>query len=56
MVSGEYELIILDEILGAVSQGQIDLEQLVDLIQSRPRRQNLLLTGPRRQGAFHLRS
>jgi len=45
MASGEYELIILDEILGAVSQGQIDLEQLMDLIKSRSRRQHLLLTG-----------
>ena len=40
-----YDLIILDEILGAVSQGQIDLEQLLDLIRSRSRRQHPLLTG-----------
>lgn len=45
MASGEYDLIILDEILGAVGQGQIDLEQLVELIHARPRRLNLLLTG-----------
>jgi cob(I)alamin adenosyltransferase len=45
IASGEYDLIILDEILGAVGQGQIDLEQLVELLKSRPRRQNLLLTG-----------
>jgi cob(I)alamin adenosyltransferase len=45
IASGKYELIILDELLGAISQGQIDLEQVIDLIKSRPRRQNLLLTG-----------
>jgi cob(I)alamin adenosyltransferase len=45
IVSGQYDLIILDEILGAVGQGQIALEQLLELIKSRPRRQNLLLTG-----------
>ena len=45
MASGAYELIILDEILGAVGQGQIDLEQVIDLLASRPRRQHVLLTG-----------
>lgn len=43
--SGEYQLVILDEILGAVDQGQIDLEQVVDLIQTKPHAVNLLLTG-----------
>ncbi len=43
--SGEYDLIILDEIIGAVSQGQVDLEQLLDIIRQRPRELNLLLTG-----------
>ena len=43
--SGEYDLIILDEVIGAVSQGQWDLEQLLDVIRDKPRDLNLLLTG-----------
>src|SRR5262249_32798146 len=43
--SGEYDLIILDEAIGAVSQGQWDLEQLLDLMRDRPREMNLLITG-----------
>lgn len=43
--SGEYDLIILDEALGAVSQGQWDLEQLLDIIRTRPKNLNLLITG-----------
>ena len=43
--SGEYDLIILDEAIGAVSQGQWDLEQLLDVIRTRPRELNLLITG-----------
>jgi cob(I)alamin adenosyltransferase len=43
--SGQFQLVILDEILGAVDQGQIDLEQVIDLIQTKPHAVNLLLTG-----------
>ena len=43
--SGGYELVILDEILGAVDQGQIDLEQVLELIETKPHAVNLLLTG-----------
>lgn len=43
--SGAYELVILDEILGAVDQGQLELEQVLDLIQQKPHAVNLLLTG-----------
>jgi cob(I)alamin adenosyltransferase len=43
--SGDYDLIILDEAIGAVSQGQWDLEQLLEVIRTRPRALNLLLTG-----------
>ncbi|GAC1316195.1 MAG: cob(I)yrinic acid a,c-diamide adenosyltransferase [Chloroflexota bacterium] len=43
--SGEYDLIILDEALGAVSQGQWDLDQLLDLMRTRPPHLNLLITG-----------
>ena len=45
MASGEWDLIILDEILGAVSQGQIDLEQVLELIAARPHTLDLCLTG-----------
>ena len=43
--SGDYDLIILDEAIGAVSQGQWDLDQLLDVIRTKPRELNLLLTG-----------
>jgi cob(I)alamin adenosyltransferase len=43
--SGDYDLIILDEAIGAVSQGQWDLEQLLRLITEKPRDLNLLITG-----------
>src|SRR5579871_6982761 len=43
--SGNYDLIILDEAIGAVSQGQWDLEQLLDVIKTKPRELNLLITG-----------
>ena len=45
MRSGEWDLIILDEILGAVSQNQIDLEQVLDYIKAKPRTLDLCLTG-----------
>ena len=38
---------ILDEILGAVDQGQVDLEQVMELIATKPHAVNLLLDGPR---------
>ena len=50
--SGLYELVILDEILGAVDQGQIDLEQVIELIQTKPHAVNLLLTGHDAQKRF----
>ena len=43
--SGDYNLIILDEAIGAVSQGQVDLEQLLEVIAHKPRELNLLITG-----------
>ena len=43
--SGTFELVILDEILGAVDQGQVDLEQVLELIETKPHAVNLLLTG-----------
>jgi cob(I)alamin adenosyltransferase len=52
IASGEYQLVILDEILGAVDQGQIDLEQVLELIETKPHAQNLLLTGHDAQKRF----
>ena len=43
--AGQHELVILDEILGAVDQGQVDLEQVLELIRTKPHAVNLLLTG-----------
>ena len=43
--SGKYNLIILDEAIGAVSQGQWDLDQLLQVILKKPRELNLLITG-----------
>jgi cob(I)alamin adenosyltransferase len=50
--SGAFELVILDEILGAVDQGQIDLEQVLELIATKPHAVNLLLTGHDAQKRF----
>ncbi len=50
--SGQYQLVILDEILGAVDQGQIDLEQVLEVIQTKPHAVNLLLTGHDAQKRF----
>jgi cob(I)alamin adenosyltransferase len=50
--SGEYDLIILDEAIGAVSQGQWDLDQLLELIKNKPRELNLLITGHDDQKRF----
>jgi cob(I)alamin adenosyltransferase len=50
--SGAFELVILDEILGAVDQGQVDLEQVLELIETKPHAVNLLLTGHDAQKRF----
>jgi cob(I)alamin adenosyltransferase len=50
--SGAFELVILDEMLGAVDQGQVDLEQVLDLIATKPHAVNLLLTGHDAQKRF----
>jgi len=45
LVSGDYDLVILDEINTAVSFGLIDLEQVLELIRIKPQRVELVLTG-----------
>ncbi len=52
IASGGYQLVILDEILGAVDQGQIDLEQVLEVIRGKPHALNLLLTGHDAQKRF----
>jgi len=45
LLSGDYDLMILDEINGAAGFGLIDVEQILELIRSRPERVELVLTG-----------
>lgn len=45
LTSNEYDLVVLDEINGAVGFGLIDVEQLLDLIALKPERVELVLTG-----------
>lgn len=45
LTSGEYDLLVLDEINGAVGFGLIDLEQILELISLRPEGVELVLTG-----------
>ena len=52
IASGQYQLVILDEILGAVDQGQLDLEQVLEVIRTKPHALNLLLTGHDAQKRF----
>lgn len=43
--SGEYDLVILDEINGAVGFGLVDVEQVLELISLKPDHVELVLTG-----------
>ena len=43
--SGEYDIVILDEINIALSLGLIGVEEVVDLIKNKPRHVELILTG-----------
>lgn len=45
LTSGDYDLLVLDEINGAVGFGLIDVEQVLELISLRPQRLELVLTG-----------
>jgi cob(I)alamin adenosyltransferase len=45
LTGGEYDLVILDEINGAVSFNLVPVEEVLDLIRSRPATVELLLTG-----------
>ena len=45
LTSGDYDLVILDEINGATSYGLIDVEQVLELIRLKPEKVELVLTG-----------
>jgi cob(I)alamin adenosyltransferase len=45
LTSGKYDLLVLDEINGAVGFGLLDVEQVLELISLRPERVELVLTG-----------
>ncbi len=45
LVSGDYDLVILDEINTAAAFGLIDVDQVLDLIRMKPARVELVLTG-----------
>jgi cob(I)alamin adenosyltransferase len=45
LFSGNYDLVILDEINGAVSFGLVTVEEVLDLIRTRPLLVELVLTG-----------
>ncbi|MFQ5522966.1 MAG: cob(I)yrinic acid a,c-diamide adenosyltransferase [Acidimicrobiia bacterium] len=45
IASGEYDMIILDEVTYPINWGWVDLEGVVETIRGRPEKVNLILTG-----------
>lgn len=45
LTSGDYDVVILDEINGATAFGLIDVEQVLELIRLKPEKVELVLTG-----------
>jgi len=45
LTSGQYQVVILDEILGSIKAGLITLEQALDLVAAKPPDLHLVLTG-----------
>lgn len=45
LVTGDYDLFVCDEILGAVGFGLIDLDQVIELMRLKPEQVELVLTG-----------
>ncbi len=45
MVSGQFDILILDEINNALSLNLVDLEQVLEIIRQKPPRMHLVLTG-----------
>jgi cob(I)alamin adenosyltransferase len=42
---GDYDMVVLDEILGAVTAGLVPLDELLELVRTRPAELHLVLTG-----------
>jgi cob(I)alamin adenosyltransferase len=42
---GQYDVVVLDEVLGAVKAGLVPLDELLDLVRSKPSTLHLVLTG-----------
>ena len=45
MLSGQYQVVILDEILGSIKAGLVTLDQVLDLVKNKPPDLHLILTG-----------
>jgi cob(I)alamin adenosyltransferase len=45
VMSGEWDLIIMDEIMAAVNRGFLPLEEVVELVKTKPQKLELVLTG-----------
>jgi cob(I)alamin adenosyltransferase len=45
VAEGEYDMVVLDEILGAIKAGLVPLEEVVELVRSKPAELHLVLTG-----------
>ncbi len=45
LASDQYDLVILDEVIGAVSQGQLQLDAVLAVVRERPPSVSVLLTG-----------
>ena len=45
LASGDFDLVILDEVIGATHFGLLKVEQLLEIIRSKPDRVELVLTG-----------
>ena len=45
IASGDYDLVVLDEITYPINWGWIDLSEVIDVIDARPERVNLIFTG-----------
>jgi cob(I)alamin adenosyltransferase len=52
LASDAYDLVILDEVVGAVSQGQLQLDAVLQVVQERPPSVSVLLTGHDDREAF----
>ncbi|MCK5235506.1 MAG: cob(I)yrinic acid a,c-diamide adenosyltransferase [Deltaproteobacteria bacterium] len=44
-VSGDYDLVIMDELIGAVSGGYLSVDKVIELIDKRPEDVELVMTG-----------